>query len=828
VSCLRVFSVFIATCPMFLLQCSSSTRGTPGADSGSPDAGSDSGHSSSGDSGAHDSGHPSHDGSQDSGHDATEDTGHDTGSGDTGGPMADSGSGDTSTPHDAGTDSVAPADGGKVTLTGAVAKGPFIEGTSVSVSPVDSSGNTTGTTFSTMTSDNAGDFSVVLSYTGPVQLSANGYYYNEIEGALSGSTLTLNGMASITASGSQNAYINLVTELTFGRIKTLMGGGASIATAVTQADTELYAAFDVGGATFSPGADGTQLNLLGGNNLPSAYLFAASSVVEQAAQSSNISGGTDAKVQSLINQLSIDFSSAGTLTSADAATIATGRVCVEPDSVMASLGARFTSIASTAVVPNINLALDSDGDNVPNATDTCVLLPNVDQSKIPNGICNYEFTTPPTFTSAGGQCIFGGGGGFGGVSGTIIIADFDTANGNDMLTPACTDLYLSLNDGTGTFGTPTALTFPSLLGVTLSMTNQLNVQLLQAADMNHDGKPDLLVEYYTSDEGVNNAVQIVYLPGDGTGHFGSPVTVYAPAACVAKAGACTINAQCCSNVCNTVAGLCGGGGAGSGTPGYEDIAVADLNGDSIPDIAGISSTGSTSSVAVILSGAGTWAPPVPVSLPSGVSVTAMVAADFRSNGDVDLAVATNGNGIYFLPGNGTGVYTAPTTAWTGLGTAVQSLLVLDIDVDTHPDLVATTGAMNGILQIQWGDGTLAPTVTPYTVNMTPAANACVGSSTNSCIGACAIPVAFGDATGDGKPDLVPGALQAVAVNNGDRTFAQAVLIWQAGNQNASTSQNANPLVDMNGDGNADLVLANGGVGGVPGIVLLNQANHFSW
>jgi hypothetical protein len=270
-----------------------------------------------------------------------------------------------------------------------------------------------------------------------------------------------------------------------------------------------------------------------------------------------------------------------------------------------------------------------------------------------------------------------------------------------------------------------------------------------------------------------------------------------------------------------------GGGGGTGTPGYADLTVADLNGDSIPDIAGISSSSGTSSVTVFLSGAGTWAAPVSVSLPSGVEVTAMVAADFRSNGDVDLAVSTNGNGIYFLPGNGTGVYTAPTTAWTGLGTAVLSLLVLDVDVDTHPDLVATTYGTSSSLQIQWGDGTLAPTVAPYTVNTTPAANACTGNTQSSCGGPCVIAVAFGDATGDGKPDLVPGTAQAVSVNNGDRTFAQAVEIWQGGNASGGVSMSADPLVDMNGDGKADLLLT-AGAGGVPVIVLLNLANHFSW
>jgi hypothetical protein len=74
---------------------------------------------------------------------------------------------------------------------------------------------------------------------------------------------------------------------------------------------------------------------------------------------------------------------------------------------------------------------------------------------------------------------------------------------------------------------------------------------------------------------------------------------------------------------------------------------------------------------------------------------------------------------------------------------------------------------------------------------------------------------------------VPGEAQAVAVNNGDRTFGQAVEIWQGGNGSSGTSMSADPLVDMNGDGKADLLLT-GGADGVPVIVLLNKANHFSW
>ena len=719
-----------------------------------------------------------------------------------------------------------------MTLHGAAAKGPFILGTNVSISPVDASGNTTGTQYTTQTSDDAGDFSVMFTYAGPVQLSASGYYYNEIGGALSTSTLTLNGMAAITSSGSQNAYINLLSDLEFLRIKNLMGSGSTLAAAVTQADTELYGQVSVAGPSFNPGATTTQLNLLGGNNVQAAYVFATSSVVEEAANLSNISGGTDAKVQSLINTLQNDFSTAGAFTSGDKTTLQTGLVCVEPDSVMASLGNRFTQIGSSAVVPNINLALDSDGDGVVNATDTCVLIANATQTTVPNGVCNYQFVQPPAPPSGGGSCIQTGSGAGSGAS--TLVGDFDGVNGADMFSLGCTDAYVWLNNGGASFATPVALGIETTLGVTGS--DQLSMGFLTSIDMNHDGKLDIFFQDSISSSGQPVLpAQFVYLPGDGAGHFGSPVTVWAPPSCGASGSACTASSQCCSGGCSAhpgpdggiIPGTCGFGG---GASGYTQAVVTDLNGDSVPDVAAISGNGSGWALTTFLSGGGSWTASTPVGLPStgtGYQVEGIAAGNLRNSSQVDLAIPTQGAGMYLLAGNGSGTYSAPGSAYMGFGSSVLNIGIADLDVDGHPDLIGTAYSSTSALEIIWGDGTLAPTGTPYTVNLTPVSTPCPHGS-SSCGGPCPIPFAFADVTGDGKPDLNPGiSSMNIAVNGANRTFAQPVTMWQGGGASSSIGMSANVLADMNADGKADLV-AGGGFGSSPTLVLINQSAHYSW
>ena len=73
-----------------------------------------------------------------------------------------------------------------VTLSGKVQKGPYVQGTEITVRELDSSMIPTGNTFTGTIDDNTGSFSIkgTLTYK-IVELSAIGYYFNEVSGSLS-------------------------------------------------------------------------------------------------------------------------------------------------------------------------------------------------------------------------------------------------------------------------------------------------------------------------------------------------------------------------------------------------------------------------------------------------------------------------------------------------------------------------------------------------------------------------------------------------------------------------------------------------------------------
>jgi hypothetical protein len=90
----------------------------------------------------------------------------------------------------------------RVTLSGAVAKGPFVRGSSVSASPVDAAGMPTGESFSTETTDDAGRFDLTMDVEGTVLLEAEGYYYNEVTSRLSAAPNTLRSHHSFAEAGA--------------------------------------------------------------------------------------------------------------------------------------------------------------------------------------------------------------------------------------------------------------------------------------------------------------------------------------------------------------------------------------------------------------------------------------------------------------------------------------------------------------------------------------------------------------------------------------------------------------------------------------------------
>jgi hypothetical protein len=213
------------------------------------------------------------------------------------------------------------------------------------------------------------------------------------------------------------------------------------------------------------------------------------------------------------------------------------------------------------------------------------------------------------------------------------------------------------------------------------------------------------------------------------------------------------------------------GGAGCG-------AAADFNGDGIPDLAVNNAQGIS-----ILLGTGEAATPFTLGTPIPLAnAGCLVTGDLNGDGIPDLLVPTPSGVVAYL-GKGDGTFTLSSTTTTSVEGYV---VVADFNKDGNLDL-ATSG---NLLALGNGDGTFQ---TPTPIVASPP----YGGFSN---------IATGDINNDGWPDLVltdanvPLVDLYVLLNNQKGGFTQAPT-----NFGAETIQAV--LVDLDGDGNLDLILS---------------------
>jgi len=266
-------------------------------------------------------------------------------------------------------------------ITGAVEKGPFVLGSSVSLSPVSAQGQPTGETFNTQTNDDAGRFSVeIVGTTGPASIEGSGFYYNEVLGRLSSAPIILRAFAEISDAANQTVFLNVITHMSYNRVQDLVSAGsAAFPAARAQAEGELVATLGIGGAGYSPGRAANQMSLLGGDDEANAYLFVASATLAQAALTASPQS-VDATLQELMNTIAADLADDGDIAAAIKTQLTDAQQALDPDQILADLAARAAAIGSDTPLPNPHQVLDSDADGITNDDDNCPFVDNALQT----------------------------------------------------------------------------------------------------------------------------------------------------------------------------------------------------------------------------------------------------------------------------------------------------------------------------------------------------------------------------------------------------------------------------------------------------------------
>ena len=309
---------------------------------------------------------------------------------------------------------------------------------------------------------------------------------------------------------------------------------------------------------------------------------------------------------------------------------------------------------------------------------------------------------------------------------------------------------------------------------------------------------------------------------------------------------------------------------GSGGDEPLSIAVGDVNGDGKPDLVLANICACDLGVAVLIAnGDGTFRTAVTYNS-GGAFADSIAIADVDGDGIPDLVVGnecgnfsnnacsgTGESGVGVLLGNGDGTFRAPLTFLSG-GTFLQSVAVADVDGDGRPDLLAVNGCAfvnaakcsgtlrNGTVGVllnrgfgtfqlanTFDSGGLVPTsIAVGDLNGKGTLDLVVANSSSDALGVLlgngsgsfGKPITYSahfanwvevaDVNGDGKLDLVvANGSVGVLLGNGDATF-QPIVSYDSGG--ASTS--AVTVRDVNGDGKADLIVANHGSGSV-GVLL---------
>ena len=228
----------------------------------------------------------------------------------------------------------------KQKITGLVQKGPFINGTSISMAELDVSMNQTGKNFTTQITNNNGSFQIdTVKLTSEfVEFSASGFYFDEVKGAVSAAPLNLYALSDIKDISSVN--VNIITHLEKLRVDNLIKT-KTFAISKKQSQVEILNIF---GFTLNNMNSSESLDI-SVDNESNAILLAISIILQ-----GNRSVGD---LSELLANISNDISTDGILNDSTILTsLRTSTIQLDLASIRSNLVQRYNSLGINATIPD--------------------------------------------------------------------------------------------------------------------------------------------------------------------------------------------------------------------------------------------------------------------------------------------------------------------------------------------------------------------------------------------------------------------------------------------------------------------------------------------
>lgn len=239
-------------------------------------------------------------------------------------------------------------------VAGKVEKGPFVSGSEITIQPMSGQMQALGTMYTSTIQDHLGNFSFgsKLFESPYAELTANGYFFNEVTGQLSAGTLYLRAIVDLSKNATVN--VNILTHIKYQRVLNLIAQGKKYAEANAQAQEELLKAF---GLEKYAGKDASQYSIIEGTE-ESAALVAISSLV--------LVDRTEAAVTEYLARLCKEFGNEGVFSDDTKQQIKSDRekLADKLSDIRGNIRSRYNDLGIDVDVPPLAPFFDWDDDGV--------------------------------------------------------------------------------------------------------------------------------------------------------------------------------------------------------------------------------------------------------------------------------------------------------------------------------------------------------------------------------------------------------------------------------------------------------------------------------